>query len=553
MSMDEITSSSSTTEGTGNVDDIEYDAFLARLRARYNLNTDEGNRPVFVVRTPDLFDAWLAGFPADQKQYHNCHSCHSFLKHYGALAVITEEGRVVPAVWNPEDAPWAYRPSVQLVHDLVAKGTVISPFYSSVPVWGAPETGIWRHMALVPNPKSLHPTNGLLAASQKTAEKMEDFNNLSRALSDYNLFSLQSAVKLLEGEHLYRSAKVLGAATWLLNMKQMQSETTNTMLRRNKLWLAVAEAPPGFCHPRSSMIGTLLDDLQSGSSFDVCARRFAEKMSPLKYQRPQAAPSAGNVAQAEKTFEKLGLARALERRFARLEDLKPFWVPRQQKAAEPWKGIFGHLKPKDLAEVQPMVTPIESITWEKFARVVLPNAEEIHCVVPSHGRFVALVTATHLDAPPIIQWDEPEARNPVTWYVYHRGSRSTAWNLSAGSRVRVPMIVLQPNMWAGEGKHTHHGKGAIFILEGAYDKGAPSLCLFPEFLRSELHSVRATIEAHSKSQKLAGVEEATACGLRLQQDSGLPGATGGYDKGLGAVVEVRVGIHTSRYNIDRLD
>lgn len=53
------------------------------------------------------------------------------------------------------------------------------------------------------------------------------------------------------------------------------------------------------------MIGTLLDDIASGMSFDSVSRRFAEKMHPLQYQRPQAAPSAGNIAQAEKIVEKL--------------------------------------------------------------------------------------------------------------------------------------------------------------------------------------------------------------------------------------------------------
>lgn len=35
-------------------------------------------------------------------------------------------------------------------------------------------------------------------------------------------------------------------------------------------------------------------------------------MNPLQYQRPQAAPSAGNVAQAERIVEKLGIANSLE-------------------------------------------------------------------------------------------------------------------------------------------------------------------------------------------------------------------------------------------------
>ena len=37
----------------------------------------------------------------------------------------------------------------------------------------------------------------------------------------------------------------------------------------------------------------------------------------------------------------------------------------------------------------------------------------------------------------------------------------------------------------------------------------------PEFLKSEFHGIRATIEAYSKSAKLEGAAESNACGLIL--------------------------------------
>src|SRR5207253_1562968 len=38
----------------------------------------------------------------------------------------------------------------------------------------------------------------------------------------------------------------------------------------------------------------------------------------------------------------------------------------------------------------------------------------------SSGHFMALITATRPEAPPILQWDSEERRNPVSWY-YHSG------------------------------------------------------------------------------------------------------------------------------------
>ncbi len=70
-------------------------------------------------------------------------------------------------------------------------------------------------------------------------------------------------------------------------------------------------------------------------------------------------------------------------------------------------------------------------------------------------------------------------------------------------------------MWYGD--IPHQGKGVIFILDGARDMRHASVgtVLFPEFLKSEFHGIRATIEAYSKSATLADAAEANACGLIL--------------------------------------
>jgi len=69
-------------------------------------------------------------------------------------------------------------------------------------------------------------------------------------------------------------------------------------------------------------------------------------------------------------------------------------------------------------------------------------------------------------------------------------------------------------MW-GDRPLEHHGRSAIAVIAGARDGGAPGGALFPEFLRAELHGVRATIEAYSRRATIAGSAEASACGLRF--------------------------------------
>lgn len=79
-----------------------------------------------------------------------------------------------------------------------------------------------------------------------------------------------------------------------------------------------------------------------------------------------------------------------------------------------------------------MNVPPVTMTWRKFMETVLPLAEEIEYQVKSVDNFSAILTASYEDAPPILQWDKEEQRNPFSWYVYSGGSNASKWNVSTG-------------------------------------------------------------------------------------------------------------------------
>jgi hypothetical protein len=136
--------------------------------------------------------------------------------------------------------------------------------------------------------------------------------------------------------------------------------------------------------------------------------------------------------------------------------------------------------------------------------------------VPAVGPFITLVTAVYPDAPPILQWDREDKRNPVSWYVQSGGALASQYGLDSGEWAKVTAVCLFPHQWDVEREYANHGKGAIFLLEGAVNKRGDCLGLFPECLRSELHGIRSVIERHQITGTLQGKEEASACGVDLR-------------------------------------
>lgn len=494
----------------------DYRPYLASLAAHFATN---GDGPLFTtdVDGRDLWNVWLTALPEAEQQGHNCHACRSFVERYGNLVRLDEHGTPTSAIFG--DVEGIYTPSAAICASVVENAKVTGVHVSSDVVLGTPMTRdkkrpghTWHHMHASQPPGMLY-RGRVKTADQRAAELLEDHGTLCRALAEFSADTVKTALSIAEADALYRSEKIQGRLRWLADLHDVPKK-----LRPNAIWRAVATAPAGFCHVKSSVVGSLLESIASGMSFEQVKRSFDLKMHPLQYQRPTAPPSEGNIAQAEAIVAKLGIEPSLLRRFARLEDiLVKTWEPRPSAPENAPGGVFSHLRGKSKADAVGLIAKAPVMTWEKFARDVLPTVQSLAVAVPGHGGFHALVTAVNEDAPPIIQWDSPDARNPVTWYTYSGGSYCSQWNLINGAWATVTTVTPMPNMW--QPGFAHQGEGVVFLLEGCRDTMHVGSSLFPELLKADLHAVRSTIEAHSRRVGMAGAKEATACGLTIRKGS----------------------------------
>jgi len=491
-----------------------YHEFLQSLRDNFHKAVEWNHNPLFTTDAHDLFDLFLRMLPAEAQQHYTCNACKNFVNKYGGLVQIGSKGQKTPVMWEWPETPEFFKPAILALYDVVRLAQVTGVFISSEREYGTPVTGEWKHMSVSPrlwmvwNPR-------IQSASQRQAELYEDYKMVKAAFGEYKNSTVDVALTILKSESLYRGEKVLGVAEWFSRWEKIYRETKTVGHKANIVWLAVATAPAGFAHIKSSMIGTLLDDINDGLDFEAIKSRFAAKMNPTQYQRPQASPSAGNLAQAEKLVAQLGVGGALARRYARLDEIQAIWKPRPEPKGSTGE-VFGHLKRKATKKpAAPVNMPAVTMTWEKFNRTVLPTAEHIEYMVkPIAANYCAILTAVNPDAEPIIQWDSPAMRNPFSWYVYSGGSMGSTWGLSTGW-VKVNAVAFHPAMWNNL-SFSNQGKRVIFILDGAKDSSKAHLCIFPEILKSEFHGIRASIEAYSQSKLLEGSEQASANGIALQ-------------------------------------
>jgi len=495
---------------------IEYNNFVQNISDRFNTLTG----PIFETDASGLYEAYLAGFPEGaERQYHTCSCCKSFIDHFGGLAYVGADGHVLSAIWELAEAPSQYKDAVGRMQRLVQRAKLTKPFLSTARQYGEfasgerkDGSGLWNHFAVVPAEARIYRGPVTVSAFAAASLKREEFGSVCHALAEYNKETCDMALKLLKDDQLGNSVAALGQAQFMVDLHAIKATSTGANLRSNLIYRAVAAAPSGLCHPRASMIATLLDDIADGKTFEQAQTRWNAKMHPLAYQRPQAAPTAGAIAQAEKMFAAMGLAPALERRVALFEEVPKLWKPKQPVASKP-AGVFGHLQPKSSAAAPSMTAPPISITLEKFVRTVVTDAEKIEVQLGNTAHFITITAAVNSDAPKLFQWDHSFA-----WYVWHGGATPAQYGLQIGWS-EVAGITRLPARWGDEAeqKFQHQGDGLVLLVDGARETRSASAGLFPSILRSELREVRSVMESYSNKAKMTGLSEGSAIGIDLRQ------------------------------------
>lgn len=495
-----------------------------------------------------LHEIFIDNIPEYARQHYRCNVCFMFINRVGALVTIDDNGTLHFVCWDvPLEEVGMFAPAFNEMKKAVESGTVRNVFSynrNKIPAYiqkdrsdlilGLPSTGDWTHFY-----GKLNIRNISLPVDKVSEEEFRERLKVSREnLNRWNISTIKKALAYAGSEELFNSDKVRPQCKSLLELIEDFYTTTVSANGRIKLmW----ENSFFLYHIGGSSIGALLDDFQNDNLSDSeCIDRYNSKVDPLKYKRSQGAPSEALIKQAEKLISDLGAENSLKRRFALVSDLpRLLWTPKvdEDDGKEYRSGIFSKVKSKENTKDDYELVHNDGgkITLTKFMKNVAPYAKRITVMTPVRGSYAAYTTAVDMEAPCIVKWDSKEVRNPISQYVYNNGSYRTQWNISESEVDCVGIANFPEDLLSEE----LSSRGALFILDHAYDTENSASALFADNLISELFPIRKVIESFSNVTPLEWVEGQKACGLA-------------YNSGT-LCVKVYTDYAVTSYWIDRLD
>lgn len=372
-----------------------------------------------------LWSTYLESFPPGsnpiyrERREYDCSCCRQFVRAAGdTVAVI--DGAIV-SIWDVTCDEPAYQVVANAMASLVKSRPIANVFLSAEPVAGTDKNFeqitdavvTWNHF-FINFPANLVCRGVDIGPRLSESRALHDV--LYRSLTELTDDAVDTVLELISQNSLYRGEENRHAVstfrTLQLEYGKLIERSASESERHAFVWSKIKDLPASVAKIRNTAIGTLLIDLSEGLEMEQAVRKFEAVVAPANYKRPTALVTKKMIESAKQTLQELGLISALERRYARLNDISVNDILFADRSVR--KSLSGDVfdtlatkggSPKRLDRV-------EEVPIETLIREILPRAESIEVLVENRhtGNLVSLIAPVNPTGKSLFKWD-----NKFSW------------------------------------------------------------------------------------------------------------------------------------------
>lgn len=380
---------------------------------------------VFVtnIKGDDLFAAYLSSFPPGTnllyktRTEYDCNCCKQFIRNVGNIIRLRPDG-TLQTVWDEvaESEHYPFNEVAKALQAMVLAAEITDRFIldENENQFGKDVTRVmdpvsgnvteWHHFYSGKIPKEfLSKTKGTELNRYRTAVQV-----MKRGLDELRLEDVDIVLSLIEANGLYRGEEHKNALLAFRQLKSTYIPLPETA-KNHFLWKNAHNPAAMF---RNTVIGTLIQDLSDGKDVEQAVRAFEHKVAPTNYKRTTAIVTPGMITKAMETIQALDLESALERRFARIEDISVndvIWVDSSVKSL--MKGgladtLMAHVSANKIQSVDKEKETAEEISLDDFIHRIVPETQgmEIWFSNEQVGHMMSLTAPVHPDPKQLFKW-----------------------------------------------------------------------------------------------------------------------------------------------------
>lgn len=372
----------------------------------------------------ELWQAYLDAFPPGSNKVfrerleYDCSCCRQFIKAVGAVVAIVDNA--VVSLWDITSEDPAYQAVADALSALI-KSRLITNYYLHTERTAGVDKNFEQVTKLLPDGDAniqlvtwnhffVHIPKECVAKGVEMGLKLSEsralHNVLERSLQTITMDAVDTVLDLISQGSLYRGSEHTYTLNVFRNLQQAYAATT--MEYEAFIWDKLKGLSVAVAKIRNTAIGTLLVDLSEGEmELEQAVRKFEVMVAPANYQRPTALVTKKQIEAARQTLTDLGLVSALERRYARLDDINIndiLFADRVARNILDCDDVFAELPTKGRAR---SFDKVEEVTIDDFITQILPRVTSVEVLFENRhgGNLVSLVAPADPTAKRLFKWD----------------------------------------------------------------------------------------------------------------------------------------------------
>lgn len=361
----------------------------------------------------ELFNLYLDSIPAEhnqifrQRRHYDGNYDKHFIRNLGGVLFIHNDLKV-ETIWDVALSPdnyFAYAATTLSNHvkaarisNYLVKSERVAGHLSNVDNYD--DTIIWEHFYYKLPDAYVKPN-----VSEVQGKYANWVAMLSRGMNDLNLDAVKEVQSLIDDNNLYRGKEFKSVVDKFIRLKEAYAQAADKDLW---VWLN-AKSLGEQTRFRSTVIGTLVEDLTNGVDLERAVASFESKVAPINYKRTTALVTPMMIAKAKADVAALGYSESIYRELAELKDLptdKMIYVENRAKTVD----VFDTMSEEAGAVVKSVDNAVEISASELLAK--LKGAKKVEVLRQPHSvanEFV-LTRAADSTAPNMFKWD-----NTLAW------------------------------------------------------------------------------------------------------------------------------------------
>lgn len=391
---------------------LPIDIFTKAVDEQFQLMATSGVLVRLNANVDELYAKYLESYPEGtnnifrERTEHDCNCCKSFIRRIGNVVSITPKGLM--SVWDVKVDGY-YQDIADALAAEVRKYPINSYYLTTEKQAGSKpnldnhDSKIkWTHFytevprQFIKSSTDIGPTTSMLNGTKDVFE---------RGLKSFTIDAAETVLELIKSNTLYKGSEFKWAVELFIKHKTAYDKL-NDADKVLYIWSKAFQEGEKVRF-RSSVIGTLVEDLSDGKDLEASVASYESKVAPTNYKRPTALVTPKMIETAQAKVKELGIEDSLHRRYANETDItvnnvlysavheKPtnaFDVLTTEAQAKPGK--------KDLSKV-------EEIDIDKFIENVLPSAKKVEVFVKNsmQNNLMSLISPIDANAPNLFKWD----------------------------------------------------------------------------------------------------------------------------------------------------